>query len=184
VREELRRRVQELWRDGGVGGSSIGVHYRHPEHSHECPREAPSMDTFIDRTRSLLARSKGASVVLATDVREAVESFRDAFGERLLVQPDVARAPAGETQYDWGLPPCAELGEQALIDALLLARCDVLLHTTSNIATAVGYMNPRLRMVYCEPRLVGARETLRARLSHPGEATLAGVSRRTLAHGG
>jgi hypothetical protein len=184
VREELRRRVQELWRDGGAGGRSIGVHYRHAEHSHECPREAPSMDTFIDRTRSLLARSKSAAVVLATDVREAVEGFREAFGERLLVQPDVARAPAGETQYDWGLPPCVALGEQALIDALLLARCDVLLHTTSNIATAVGYMNPRLRMVYCEPRLVGARETLRARLSHPGEATLAGVSRRSLAGGG
>jgi hypothetical protein len=184
VREELRNRVQELWREGGIGGSSIGVHYRHPEHSHECPREMPSMDTFIDRTRRLLARSKGASVVLATDVREAVERFGDAFGERLLVQPDVARAPVGETQYDWGLPPCVALGEQALIDVLLLARCDVLLHATSNIATAVGYMNPRLRMIYCEPRLVGMRETLRARLSPRGEATLAGVSRRTLAAGG
>ncbi len=184
VREELRNRVQELWHDGGVGSRSIGVHYRHAEHSHECPREMPSMDTFIDWTRRLLARSKGASVVLATDVREAVERFRDAFGERLLVQPDVARAPAGETQYDWGLPPCLALGEQALIDALLLARCDALLHATSNIATAVGYMNPRLRMIYCEPRLVAVRETLRAWLSPQPEATLARVSRRTLAGGG
>jgi hypothetical protein len=116
--------------------------------------------------------------VLATDVREAVDRFREVFGERLLVQPDVARAPAGGSQYEWSAPPGIALGEQTLIDALLLARCDVLLHATSNIATAAGYMNPRMRMVYCEPRLLGAVETLRARLSPPRRATLEGVSRR------
>ena len=180
VREELRRRVEELWHDGGVAGRAIGVHFRHPEHSHECPRQIPTVDVFIEWTKRLLRREPGASVVLATDVREAVDSFKDAFGERLLVQPDVARAPVGATQYDWGAPPGIALGEQTLVDALLLARCDVLLHTTSNIATAVGYMNPELRMIYCEPKLVQVRGLLNARLGRRSEATLNGVSRRTL----
>jgi hypothetical protein len=52
-----------------------------------------------------------------------------------------------------------------LIDALLLARCEAMVHAVSNLATAVGYMNPRLRMVYCEPRFVGAAASLRARVS-------------------
>jgi hypothetical protein len=184
VREELRNRVDELWRDGGVVGRAIGVHFRHPEHSHECPRQIPTMDVFIAHTKKLLARAGGGSVVLATDVREAVDAFRAAFGERLLVQGDVARAPVGETQYEWGAPPSIALGEQTLTDALLLARCDTLLHTTSNIATAVGYMNPRLRMVHCEPRLLGAVETVRARVTPQPHATLEGVSRRrTVASG-
>jgi Nodulation protein Z (NodZ) len=178
VREELRRRVDELWQDVGVGGRCVGVHFRHAGHGHECPRAIPQIDAVVDRTRRQLKGDGSATVVLATDVREAVEGFRDAFGEQLLVQPDVARAPAAMTQYDWGLPPCTALGEQALIDALLLARCDVLLHTTSNLATAVGYMNPRLRMIYCEPRLVGMSETVRARFSPQREATIQGVSRR------
>ncbi len=178
VREELCRRAEELWRDGAGGPRNVGVHYRHPEHSHECPRDIPVMDAFIARTRAILEREQSASVVLATDVLEAVDGFRDAFGERLLVQPDVARAPAGATQYAWDAPRGVSMGEQALIDALLLARCDVLVHTTSNLATAVGYMNPRLRMVYCESPLTGIVETVRARLSRPA-ATLAGVSRRT-----
>jgi hypothetical protein len=181
VREELRHRVDELWQDIGAGRRCIGVHFRHSGHSHECPREIPPIDAVIHQTRRQLKGKGSAAVVLATDVREAVHSFRDAFGERLLVQPDVARAPAAMTQYDWGLPPCTALGEQALIDALLLARCDVLLHTTSNLATAVGYMNPRLRMIYCEPRLVGVSGTVRARLSSRREAKLEGVSRRSLA---
>ena len=88
------------------------------------------------------------------------------------------------TQYDWGLPPCTALGEQALIDALLLARCDVLLHTTSNLATAVGDMN-RLRMIYCEPLLCGrSRRSARTGLSPRREASIEDVSRRRLAVAG
>ena len=181
VREELHHRVDELWQGIGAGRRCIGVHFRHSGHSHECPREIPRIDAVIHQTRRQLKGKGSAAVVLATDVREAVDSFRDAFGERLLVQPDVVRASAAMTQYDWGLPPCTALGEQALIDALLLARCDVLLHTTSNLATAVGYMNPRLRMIYCEPRLVGVSGTVRARLSSRREAKLEGISRRSLA---
>jgi hypothetical protein len=181
VREELRARAGELWRDGGAGARSIGVHYRHPEHGHECPREMPSLDAFVARTRRLLRGAGPASVVLATDVREAVDAFRDAFGERLLVQPGVARAPVAETQYEWDAPPGITMGEQALIDALLLARCSVLLHATSNLATAVGYMSPQLEMVYCESLLTGVSGTVRARLSPRREATLEGVSRRSLA---
>lgn len=181
VREELTRRVQELWQDAAINAGAVGVHVRHPEHSHECPRESPSLDVFITRTRRLLGADTRRSVVLATDVGEAVDAFRDAFGERLLVQPDVARAPIASTQYEWGAPPSVALGEEALIDALLLARCDVLLHVTSNLATAVGYMNPALRMIYCEPWMIGVRESLRMRLSRQREATLEGVSRRSAA---
>jgi hypothetical protein len=185
VREDLRAQADELWRDGGAGSAgAIGVHYRHPEHGHECPREMPTLDAFIARTRRLLRGAGPASLVLATDVREAVDAFRDAFGERLLVQPGVARAPVAETQYEWDAPPGIRMGEEALIDALLLARCSVLLHVTSNLATAVGYMNPRLEMVYCEPSLTGLYATVRARLTPRREATLEGVSRRPLAASG
>lgn len=183
VREDLRRRVHELWQDGGAGRRCVGVHYRHPGHAHECPRPIPSVDTFIERTRSLLGGGS-ACVVLATDVHEAVERFRAAFGERLLVQPDVARAHIADDQHDHKVLPSVALGEQALIDALLLARCDAMVHTVSNLATAVGYMNPQLRMVYCEPRLVGIAATVRARLNPRRRATLEGVSRRPVAASG
>jgi hypothetical protein len=165
VREELRRRARELWQDSGAGPRCLGVHYRHPEHDVERPRPSPPIDAYIDLTRSLLRAASFDSVVLATDVHEAVESFRGAFGERLLVQPGVARAHAADSHNDRGAPPSVALGEQVLIDALLLARCEAMVHTVSNLPTTVGYMNPRLRMVYCEPRLVAAAATLRARLS-------------------
>jgi hypothetical protein len=177
VREELHRRALELSRDAGVNGRLIGVHYRHPGHSHECPRPIPPLDVFVERTRRLLAGDGSAAVLLASDVHEAVVAFRDAFGERLLVQPGVVRVHAADHQHQLPASPSVALGEQALIDALLLARCEVMLHTVSNLATAVGYMNPRLRMVYCEPWLVGAAATLRARLRPRRHATERGIAR-------
>jgi hypothetical protein len=183
MREDLRRRARELWRDCDAGERCVGVHFRHPGHDHECPRPIPPIEVFVERTRRLL-RGKGlASVVLATDVHEAVESFRAAFGDRLVVQPGVARAHAAGHQGNRDVQPSVALGEQALIDALLLARCEAMLHTVSNLATAVGYMNPLLRMVYCEPRLVGTTVTVRTRLSRRRRATEEGISRRAPAAG-
>lgn len=177
VREGIRRRVLEIWKDGGDPRHAIGVHYRHPGHDHECPRASPPLEVFIERTRRLLGSNRSTLVVLATDVHEALEAFRAEFGERLLVQPNVVRAGMEEDQDDYGAIPSVKLGEQALIDVLLLARCEALLHVVSNIATAVGYINPRLRMVYCEPWPLGVAATLHARLTPSRRATLEGVSR-------
>ena len=178
VREALRRRARELWQDSGAH-RAIGVHYRHPTHGIECPRPIPPIDAFVCRTQKLVKAGSHASVVLATDVAEAVDSFRIAFGERLVVQPGVARLRAADQQHVRVGPPNVALGEQALIDAMLLARCDVLIHTVSNLATGVGYINPQLRMVYCEPPLAGAAATVRARISlRRRAATPEGLSRR------
>jgi hypothetical protein len=42
------------------------------------------------------------------------------------------------------------LAEEVITDANLLAKSDVFIHITSNIATAVSFMNPATRMIYCE----------------------------------
>ena len=139
------------------GSFRLGVHYRNPLHSVECPFPIPPPEIFVARARALLPKGRPFVVVLATDVSAAVPVFREAFGEALTIQGAVRRADGmtgGEDQIHHGsAEPARELGEQALVDCLLLARCDAVLHITSNLATAVGYINPALRMVYCETLL-------------------------------
>ncbi len=179
VRPALRERAQQLVREAIGQRHAIGVHLRHPRSSVEAPRDAPSLDYFIAKTRELQGRSNDSCVFLATDVSEAVTAFRDAFGDQLVVQSGVPRASVVEEQIHHRTASVAS-GESALVDALVLSECDALLHTVSNLATAVGYMSPKPRMVYCEPRLVGVASSLRARLTsrllrRPGPA---GLSRR------
>jgi hypothetical protein len=147
-------------------GLSIGVHYRHPHHDREAPRPSPPAATYARWAQSLLPADSPGKVLLATDVQEAVEVFHDTLGERLVVA-DATRAGLWDQTavHHAPLDPRLSLGEEVLIDALLLARCDLLLHGTSNVATAVGYINPDMRMVYCEPVIAGLASTARARAS-------------------
>lgn len=155
VKPFITARVNECFAAGMDGRFCLGVHYRNPRHAVECLKPIPPPETFIARARRLLPRGKPAVVFLASDYAPAVTAFRDAFGVQLVLQPDVNRADAAlPDQLHHGLAePGLAMGEQVLTDCLLLAKCDVLLHVTSNVATAAAYINPKLKLVYCETRL-------------------------------
>ncbi len=154
IRPHITARVDALMPPATAGHFLIGAHVRHPVHAGEQIHLMPSPRDFIDRIRGLIPREGSWRVVLATDVEETADEFRKLFGGNLILQPNVARAAtASDVSTDaGGKPPAVALGEQVLIDALMLARCDVFVHITSNVATAVGYMNPHVRMVHCETR--------------------------------
>jgi Nodulation protein Z (NodZ) len=143
-------RVDEIWhRDGLATGPVVGVHARHPGHSIENIFAIPPVQTFIAQARLLLAEYPGARLFLATDTAAIATAFEQAFGDRLVQQTGVERA-TGAGQLHHGASASEDRGLQVLVDALLLARCDAMLHVTSNIATAVGYINPAVRMHFCE----------------------------------
>ena len=155
IRPALLARAEAIHAGSMAGHYRLGVHCRHPWHESECLHRSPSLERYIATTRALLPAGRSWVVFLASDYEPAVEAFRAAFGGRLIVQPGLKRASGTEADqmHHTNPDPAIASGEQVLIDALLLARCDALVHVTSNLATAVGYMNPDCRMVYCETRL-------------------------------
>jgi hypothetical protein len=155
VRPALLARAEAIHARNMAGHYRIGVHCRHPKHDSECLHRSPSLARYIAMTRSLLPSGHSWVVFLASDYEPAVAAFRAVFGERLVMQEGVRRAsaPNAAQRHHIDPDPAIASGEQVLIDALLLARCDAVVHVTSNLATAVGYMNPDSRMVYCETRL-------------------------------
>ena len=165
------------------GKFCVGVHFRHPIHSYEEPRPAPGFVKHALWARRVLPKNGQGTVVLATDVTECADYFREVFGERLVLQSEVDRVSLADAREVHQAPaaPRRALGEQVLIDALLLSRCQVLIHNTSNITTAVGYMNPSLRMLFCEPLFTGIHASMRMRLQTrvPREST-AGLRTRTV----
>ena len=151
MRPEIVAEVDQIL--AGATRPMIGVHYRHPGHNSECPSPIPPVSEFVRRVRKI-ARGREVAIVLATDVEHVVEEFRAAFGANLIVQKGVQRS-ATDTQRHERTSDDGSLDDarQVLIDALMPARCDVLVHVTSNIVTAAAYLNPSLRMVYCETAL-------------------------------
>ncbi len=151
VRPEIVAEVDRIL--DGAARPMIGIHYRHPGHNAECPSPIPPVSEFAQRARKI-ARGQEVAIVLATDVEPVVDQFRAAFGANLIVQPGVQRS-SNDIQRHERISDDGSLDDakQVLVDALMLARCDVVVHVTSNIVTAVGYINPSLRMVYCETAL-------------------------------
>jgi hypothetical protein len=154
IKPFLELRAAEIYQASMAGRYCIGVHYRHPQHQHELLRPMPPLGFFIARVKRHLPKTGAAAVFLASDFAPAVTAFQSAFGAQLVVVPQVTRAESAmDEQIHHGLQKNLRLGEEVLVDCLLLSRCDVLIHVNSNVATAAAYINPRLKLVYCETAL-------------------------------
>jgi len=155
---------------------SIGMHVRHPSHAIEQPgQKIAHFDKFIQLARQQLAKKQkeiGSNwkVFLATDQDRVVRYFREEFGEHLVTVADIARTTEEQDQQFDSLSKqeqmkegfqiqhrmasdhnrwSTHLAEEVCVDALLLSKCNSFIHTTSNVATAVSFMNPAVEMIYC-----------------------------------
>lgn len=158
----------------------IGMHVRHPSHAMEQPDKTIALaEDYISLAMEMIKEIENQKptkvfIFLATDQERVVGKFRKHFGERLLVISDVHRtSDAQDSRFDalestsqlleghqvqhlmssnedhWS----KELAQEVIADAWCLAKCHYLLHSVSNVATAVSYLNPTIQMTLVEPGL-------------------------------
>lgn len=148
IREKVERFVGEHFGAGRV----VGIHYRGTDKFGEIsallgrkPRSSAAIgqidvDGYIDA--ALAAAGTGETrFFLATEDELALDRARDRLGGRLVYTPATRSRSEVAPHWDIGGPA---LGEEALIDCLLLARCDHLVHGLSNLSWAALIMNPSL----------------------------------------
>lgn len=171
----VRARVESVFSDLSSDAFVVGMHVRHPSHAIEQPGQSiPLSEDFIrvceKRIEIEQQRNPGRDcrVFLATDQEAVTKAFRRAFGDALLMLPNVQRvseqddeffkqASAGEMlkqghqvqhlaaadKNRWSM----ELAEEVMADAWGLSRAEEFFHTVSNVATAVAMINPKVRML-------------------------------------
>jgi len=114
----------------------------------------PSSGSIIQTVESIISlATKGGNadycIYLATDDADAVDVFKDAFGSRLVVRENVQRttADAAEVHFrEWDRLSITD-AEDALIDTVLLSKCNVMVHTSSSVSTVASLINPALILV-------------------------------------
>ena len=75
--------------------------------------------------------------------------YADLCGDDLLYREGVTRSQDhGKEIHSDSRIPANNLAKDVLLDCLLLAKADKFIHVTSNIATAVAYINPDLELIY------------------------------------
>ncbi|MDJ0677683.1 MAG: TIGR03032 family protein [Calothrix sp. MO_167.B42] len=151
IKPDILEEVDNFFATYMAGSLCLGVHKRHWLHQVEdFSKTAVSVNDYIQVIQELLSQSGAEKIFLATDEEEAVVEMKKAFGNRVICRSDITRASADESQemHRQAKNSGSRLGREVLIDALLLSKCDLMLHGVSNISTAISFMNPHLEMVY------------------------------------
>lgn len=125
----------------------IGIHYRATDKWSEA-RIVPYKE-MVKRIKSVAHEHKRERVIIfvATDDAAFIEYLQTHCSEKIIYthaqrssnQTGVHMLPSGSPH---------QKGEEALIDCLLLARCNLLLRTASNLSTTALQFNPRLPVIY------------------------------------
>ena len=174
VNDNIQTKIDEVVLEEFGSDYVVGVHIKHPSHAIEQPGGfMPGVSEFIRKIIDVVQEKELNSfkIFLATDQDAVVCTLTSVFGDRVISRSSVVRTTLEDDLRYRSLERTEQmreghqiqnllasdpnrwsikLAEDVLVDAHLLARCNVFIHVTSNIATAVSYINPDIEMVYCE----------------------------------
>ncbi|MDP6670625.1 MAG: hypothetical protein QGI60_02310 [archaeon] len=166
VRPFILKKVNEFKKKFMDGQKVIGVHIRGPN-CYELRTPLRRLGYKYVRNNSLdnvpfkeyfalvdyqLREHPNSKILVATDDSRVLEKFKEHYKEKI-IHYDAKRAVGGETHFIKGDSPLlkneskAILGEEVLIEALLLSKADFFVHGKSNVSHAVKLWSPQMPRV-------------------------------------
>lgn len=145
IKDEIKRFVNKNFKDNIV----IGVHYRGTDKSTESPRlEYSAMRDAITKE---LQKYENSSVLifLATDEEALLTYLKNEFPGQIICL-DAIRS-TNSVAVHIGATENYRKGKEAVMDCLLLAQCDSLVRTSSNLSLCSTYFNPNLPVQLLNP---------------------------------
>ena len=134
----------------------IGVHRRTPSvivAANQLDGRLPTIEDFIAATRVAQqnAGDRETIIFVATDDPQAVDAYREEFGNEVFIRDGITRLAENEAAVAVNTRGFKEVtfkdAEDVVIDTWCLGLCDELLHISSNIVTTAAYLNPDLVLV-------------------------------------
>jgi hypothetical protein len=147
IRAEILEEVDRFAAEHFVSGSVLGVHYRGTDKYQEAPPVA--RERCRDAIRAYLSEHPEVErIFAASDEASFIRFIEEEFRSLPVVSCDDRRSESdvplhhldlGRGNYD--------KGRQALVNCLLLARCDALIRTASSLSAWASVFNPKLPVV-------------------------------------
>jgi hypothetical protein len=150
VKNPIQKKVDDFVSENFVGHSIISVHYRGTDKSLEAPRVP--YDKVVNSVNEYIKDKKFEDyrIFLATDEQKFVDYMQQIF-PNIVITYDSKRSTDGKPVH-LSTPNNYQVGEEALIDCLLLSRGDVLIRTSSNLSLWSSYFNPKMPVVILSNR--------------------------------
>lgn len=159
-RDYVQQKVHHFFQQYMNGHHNIGVHVRGTDATSNQeirPHRQGSLvlSKYVTEIQRLLEVRPTARIFVATDAQSSLEYLRKAFGTRVFAYNSIRHESgeaAGKGPTGWIMPAyiagdrdrAAKNGEDAVIEYLLLSRCNHLVHNGSSIARTVLLNVPQL----------------------------------------
>jgi hypothetical protein len=160
-RSHILREVDEFFARRMAGQYVIGVHARGTDATSKQERRSFRQGSlvlarYVREIERLLDRQPRSTIFVASDDQASVDHLADTFGSAVISYDSIRHhggEPAGRGPTGWIMPAyiagdrdtAARNGEDAVIEYLLLSRCDHLVHNGSSLARTVLLNSPTLR---------------------------------------
>jgi hypothetical protein len=159
-RAYIQEKVERFFRDHMDGHYVIGVHIRGTDAASEeeiRPHRQGSLQLpkYVEQIERLLKTEPEAMIFVATDAQSSVDFIKKVFGGRVITYDSIRHQKgdmAGKGPTGWIMPSyithdcdqAARNGEEAVIEYLLLAQCNYLIHNGSGLARTVLLKIPEM----------------------------------------
>ena len=122
---------------------TIGIHLRGTDKKKETVPIDPLLIFAKANKIASLIDSKSVQFFVATDEQQLLDLAYIHLKGPIVAYDSIRSTDKSPLHLSNNLPK-AQLGEEILIETILLSRCHIFLHTHSNVSTCVLYFNPEL----------------------------------------
>lgn len=150
--ESLENRTRQFAKKNFKNCFVVGVHYRGTDKITEAPRVSYEAVREAVVGVVLTRRLHHFKIFVAKDEQPFLDYMRAFFGEMVCYQEGVARSFDSQPMHQTPLTAPYKAGESAVLDCLLLAKCDLLMRTSSNLSRWSTYLNLTLPVIELSQR--------------------------------
>ena len=151
LKPHIMAKIEEFYQHNMHNCFTIGIHLRGTDKKSEVKQTDPMV---ILKRANKIAKKLGrkCQFLVATDEEKLLTLAQSTLRGKVLYYHATRSTNGLPIHYNAQVVNRMLLGEEVLIEAHLLSRCDVFIHTLTNVAQAISYLNPHLKTVLIAPR--------------------------------
>jgi hypothetical protein len=147
IKPPVDKIVADFWGAHGLTGQVLGVHFRGTDKSWEAPRVSWEHCRDVVR-RCLQDHDLLQAVFVASDEQKFVDFLKVSIRQiPVYSRDDHHRSIGGSAIHLDSEGRGYEKGEDALVNSLLLAKCSILIRTTSTLSAWASLFNPQNKVI-------------------------------------
>lgn len=142
IKPEVQKKIDALYAEEFEGRTVIGVHYRGTDKKSEAPKV--SFEEVYWKVDELVRDLPNVRIFVATDDAKFFAFMKEKYPEDVVFGLDALRSENGKPIHFSEKKQNYRKGLEAVLDALLLSKCQHLVKTASNLSHCSREFNPSL----------------------------------------